>query len=215
MAGTWDKLVARDSRYLVEDYERAAYRLISHQVLSAMDKGTRKDYHLVADNLREYLQVMEPMGVSIRHDAQYQYVVAQPRHVLNQRRVSKQVTLLVLVLASVHHQVRFNGMEGDFGEAYVELPALQEAYQEMTGQDFPKTTEFRTSLGELERWGIARQEDIRFDEGQPFRVLIHPAISAIVTKEWLTLLDGFRKVTELSEDVVDNEGEPENSDVSA
>lgn len=215
MAGTWDKLVARDSRYVAEDYERAAYRLISHQVLSAMDKGTRKDYHLLANNLREYQQVMEPMGVSIRHDAQYQYVVAQPRHVLNQRRVSKQVTLLVLVLASVHHQVRFNGMEGEFGEAYVELPALQEAYQEMTGQDFPKATEFRALLGELDRWGIARQDDTPFDEGQRFRILIHPAISAIVTKEWLTLLDGFRKGAESSEDVVDNEGESEDSDVPA
>lgn len=215
MAGIWEKLCSRDSRYEVVDYERAAYRLISHQVLSAMEKATRKDYYLVTQNLDAYQQVMEPMGVKIRYDAQYEYVVAQPRHVLNQHKASKKLTLLVLVLASIHHQVRFNGMEGEYGEAYVDLPQLQEAYQDMTGQEFYKSYELKALLGELERWGIARQEETSFDDGQPFRILIHPAISAIVTKDWLILLDGFRKGNVASDDENEAHDESGEDDVSA
>lgn len=216
MAGIWEKLKERDSQYAVEDYERAAYRLISHQVLSAMDRATRNDYHLVKENLEEYRQVMKPMGVEIYDDPAYQYVVAQPKHVLNQHRASKQVTLLVLVLANIHHQVRVNGMEGEFGEAYVDLPELQESYQAMTGQNFPKSAEVKSLMSELERWGIARQEETAFDDGQPFRILIHPAISGIVTKEWLNSLDRFRKGNAADEEEdKENHDDLENSDVSA
>lgn len=210
MASIWERLAEKSLMYVVDDYERAAYRLVTSQVLSAGEQATRKDYHLVAENLREFAQVLEPLGIGLRHNTQFRFVVAQPRHVLNQNRASKATTLLVLVLADIYHRIRFNGQQGDFGEAYVELPDLLEAYQGMTGHDFPKAGEFRELMVDLERWGIARKHESEIDDNQPFRVMIHPAIAEIVTKEWLGLLDGLRK----NADVDDERGE-ETVDVSA
>jgi len=212
MASIWERLVEKNRIYAAEDYERAAYRLVTSQVLSASEQATRKDFHLVAENLREFSQVLEPLGISLRHNTEFRYVVGQPRHVLNQNRVSKATTLLVLVLADIYHRVRFNGQEGDFGEAYVELPDLQEAYQGMTGHDFPKTGELRELMADLERWGIARKHESEIDDSQPFRVMIHPAIADIVTKEWLSQLDGLRKHADTDAD--EGQGE-EAADVSA
>lgn len=215
MASIWERLAEGNRMFTVEDYERAAYRLVTAQVLSVNDQATRKDYHLVAEHLREYKQALEPLGIGLRHNAEYRYVVAQPRHVLNQAKASKAVTLLVLVLADIYHRVRFNGQEGDFGEAYVELPDLQEAYQGMTGYDFPtRTGEVRALIGELERWGIARMHGNEFDPSQPFSVMIHPAISDIVSKEWLGQLDGLRKQSDAEEQEAEEEAEDAN-DVSA
>ena len=214
MAGNWDRALARDGKYLQEDFERAAYRLISHQVLSAMDASTRKDYFLVHMNMSDFVQVLAPLGVEIIHDPHYQYVVAKPKHVLNPHRANKQVTLLVLVLASIHHKVRFEGQEGEFGEAYVDLPDLQEHYQGLTGRPMPKHGELRGLMAELDRWGIASEQKNPLEDGQPFRIVIRPAISAIISKEWLNQLDAFRKETRGdSED--DSDGMVEVDDVSA
>ena len=106
--------------------------------------------------------------------------------------------------------MRFNGQEGDFGEAYVELPDLQEAYQGMTGYEFPKTGELRELIADLERWGVARKHEGDVDHTQPFSVMIHPAISDIVTKEWLGQLEGLRKQT--GTDELEGEAEQEESD---
>lgn len=211
MAAIWERLADSNRTYAVDDYERAAYRLVTAQVLSVNDQTTRKDYHLVAEHLREFKQVLEPMGIGLRHNAEYRYVVAQPRHVLNQAKASKTATLLVLVLADIYHRVRFNGQQGDYGEAYVELPDLQEAYQGMTGYDFPnRTGEVRALISEIERWGIARMHDNEVDPSQPFSVMIHPAISDIVTKEWLGQLDALRK--QVDTDGQDGEEDQEEAD---
>lgn len=215
MASIWERLAEGNRMFTIDDYERAAYRLVTAQVLSVNDQATRKDYHLVAEHLREYKQVLEPLGIGLRHNAEYRYVVAQPRHVLNQAKASKTVTLLVLVLADIYHRVRFNGQEGDFGEAYVELPDLQEAFQGMTGYDFPtRIGEVRALIGELERWGISRMHGNEFDPSQPFSVMIHPAISDIVSKEWLGQLDGLRKQSDAEEQEVEEDAE-DAGDVSA
>jgi Domain of unknown function (DUF4194) len=215
MASIWERLAEGSRMYTVDDYERAAYRLVTAQVLSVNDQSTRKDYHLVAEHLREFKQVLEPLGIGLRHNSEYRYVVAQPRHVLNQAKASKTVTLLVLVLADIYHRIRFNGQQGDFGEAYVELPELQEAYQGMTGYDFPnRTGELRGLIAEVERWGIARMHNNDADPSQPFSVMIHPAISDIITKEWLGQLDGLRRQSDADETVGDEEVE-EGDDVSA
>lgn len=214
MTAIWDRLAEGSRLYTVNDFERAAYRLITAQVLSANDQGTRKDYHLAATHLREFKQVVEPLGIQLRHNSEYRYIVAQPRHVLNQDKASKAVTLMVLVLADLYHQVRNNGQEGDFGEAYVASEDLQEAYQRMTGEDFPaRRGEFRELIGQIERWGVARIRENERDPGQP-GVEIHPAISDIVTKEWLTQLEALRRLVD-GEDNGDEDQDQEVDDVPA
>ena len=211
MASAWDKAIARNDLYVEQDFERAAYRLISHQVLSEMDSATRKDYFLVHMNLQDFIHVMKPLGVEIFHDEHYRFIVAKPKHVLNVNRASKQTTLLVLVLASIHHRVRSEGQEGDFGEAYVNLQDLQEEFRGSTGRELPKTGELRAQVAELNRWGVASEARNIYDDGQPFRIMIHPAISTIVSKEWLNQLDAFRQEAEKDEEEVtviqDEEGD--------
>lgn len=186
----WKTLADGSRLYAVDDFERAAYRLMTLQVATGSDTASRRDYQLIADYLAEFQQVFEPFGISLRHDPQFAYVVARPRHVLRQRTASKAATILVLVLATLYHRIRMQGQEGDFGEGVVELPDLQEAYLDLAKRDLPSGSELRALLTDLERWGIARRDDLR-GEAQPFRVLIHPAIADLVTKEWLGQLEGL------------------------
>ena len=54
MASPWDKPLSKDSLYVEQDYEQAAYRLITHQILSASDRATRKDYGIVSRAFDEF-----------------------------------------------------------------------------------------------------------------------------------------------------------------
>ncbi|QDI03430.1 DUF4194 domain-containing protein [Xanthomonas cerealis pv. cerealis] len=193
MSTMWDRLAEKSKIYEANDFERAAYHLVTAQVLSVSDMATRKDYHIVAENLPSYEGAMALLGVNIKHVQQFRYIVATPRHVFNHAKATKAMTLLALVLRSVYHTIRLNGQEGDFGEGYIELPDLQDIYKNLTKMEFPKTAELRAQVVELERWGIAKQTESAGGDNQPFRIMIHPAISEIITEEWLGQLDLLRK----------------------
>jgi hypothetical protein len=196
----WDRLAEKSKIYEASDFERAAYHLVTTQVLSVSDVATRKDYHIIAENMPSYETAMSLLGVNIKHVQQFRYIVATPRHVFNQGKATKAMTLLALVLRSVYHNIRLNGQEGDFGEGYIELPDLQDIYKGLTKMEFPKTPELRAQVGELERWGIAKQIESAGSDNQPFRIMIHPAISEIITEEWLGQLDLLRKREDMEED---------------
>jgi hypothetical protein len=188
----WETLSDRSKIYEPADFERAAYRLFTSQVLTAAEPTTRKDYHLVADHVAEFQQAFAPFNVELRHNAQFQYLVARPRHVLRQRMASKAESLFVLVLADLYHRVRFQGQEDDFGQAPVDLEQLGEAYKTLAGRDIPGATELRQLLAAAERWGIARREDTP-GELNAFRVQITPVIAELVTSDWLDHLAALRK----------------------
>jgi hypothetical protein len=209
MAIEWDRLAEQSKIYEQTDFERAAYRLVTSQVLSAGDIATRKDFHIVSDHLKEYVKALDLFGINVRHNAEFRYVVAQPRHIVNLGRATKATTLLTLVLRSRYHDIRNNGQEGDFGEGHVDLPDLQEAYIRLTQEPMPKISEIREQMADLERWGIAKRTDPPIGDTQPFQIVIHPAIQEIVAEEWLNLLDGLRNNGES-----DGEGQ-EGDDVSA
>lgn len=202
----WETLSDRSKLYEPADFERAAYRLLASQVLTAADATTRKDYHLVADHIAEFQQVFTPFSVEVRHNAQFQYIVARPRHVLRQRMASKAETLFVLVLADLYHRVRFNGQEDDFGQATVDLAELGEAYPALAERKMPDATELRQLVAAAERWGIARREDTP-GERNAFRIQVTPVITELVTSEWLDQLAALRKPSENGDDANDDEGE--------
>lgn len=208
MSVVWDRLAEKSKLYESADFERAAYHLVTHQVLSVSDVGTRKDYHIIAENYPSFEMVLAPLGLTLRHVQRFQYIVAVPRHVLNQGRATKAMTLLALVLRSVYHGIRMNGQEGDYGEGFVELPDLQDAYRGLTRLELPKTSELRIQIGELERWGIARQLPSDGYDNQPFKIMIHPAISEIITEEWLGQLDLLRKADDTEEDETEDTNVP-------
>ena len=100
---------------------------------------------------------------------------------------------LLLVLAGVHHRVRFEGREEPNGETFVDLPDLQEHYEKETGRDFPSPGDFRSLMTKFKRWGIAAFEDKDDVRNQLAKVRIHPAIGDLLRKEYLSHLESFRK----------------------
>ena len=209
----WETLSERSSLYQPTDYERAAYRLVTSQVLTAADSTTRKDYHLVADQLSEFKSVLAPFAIELKHDATFQYVVAIPRHVLRQRMASKLETLFVIVLYSIYHRVRMASEEDDFGQAIVDLAELDETFRNLTGRELPGAGELRQLLAATERWGIARREDTPQDLN-PFRIVVSPVITEIVTEAWLNELAALRRPTE-DDEVADVDGDHEEPHVPA
>ena len=55
--------------HAVADFERAAYRLVTEQVLYASDRGTRTAYHLVEDHFDDYVAALAPLGIRLERNA--------------------------------------------------------------------------------------------------------------------------------------------------
>ncbi len=119
--------------YVPQDFERAAYRLVTEQVLYASDRGSKNAYHLVETWFADFAAALEPLGVRLERNAHYRYVVALPAHGEG-AAVTLEQTLLLLVLRHRYDAAMRDGQIEDQGEALVELPELQEAYRNLTGQ---------------------------------------------------------------------------------
>jgi len=95
----------------------------------------------------------------------------------------------MLVLRQRYDAAMREGQIEDQGEVMVELPELQEAYQDLTGRPMPEVGPLRETLRALRRWSVVRLIDAELDDPQPFRILVRPAIVDIVGAQWLQRLD--------------------------
>ncbi len=174
--------------YIPQDFERAAYRLVTEQVLYSSDRTSRNHYHLVETYFNDFAAALEPLGIRLERNAHYRYVVALPTHGEG-TAVSLEQTLLILVLRHRYDAAMRQGQIEDQGEVIVELPELQEAYQAMTGRPMPEVGPLRETLRMLRRWSVCKTIDCEPDDPQPFRILVRPAIVEIVGAQWLQRLD--------------------------
>lgn len=174
--------------YIPQDFERAAYRLVTEQVLYSSDRTSKNAYHLVETYFNDFAAVLEPLGIRLERNAHYRYVVALPTHGEG-TAVSLEQTLLILVLRHRYDAAMRQGQIEDQGEVIVELPELQEAYQAMTGRPMPEVGPLRETLRMLRRWSVCKTIDCEPDDPQPFRILVRPAIVEIVGAHWLQRLD--------------------------
>lgn len=174
--------------YVPQDFERAAYRLVTEQVLYASDRGSKNAYHLIETWFADFAAALEPLGVRLERNAHYRYVVALPAHG-DGTAVTLEQTLLLLVLRQRYDAAMRDGQIEDQGEALVELPELQEAYRNLTGRPMPEIGPLRETLRALRRWSVLRLLDPEPDDPQPFRILVRPAIVEIVGAQWLQRLD--------------------------
>lgn len=174
--------------YAVQDFERAAYRLVTEQVLYASDQRTRVAYALVEEFLGDFAAALEPLGVRLERNAHYRYVVALPTQA-DGVLVTLAETLLVLVLRQRYDEAMKQGLIEDHGEVVVELPELQEAYQALAARAMPDVGELRELVRSLKRWGVCRLVDSEPDDPQPFHLRVRPAIVEIVGEQWLQRLD--------------------------
>ncbi len=174
--------------HAVSDFEHAAYRLITEQVLYSSDRLSKTAYHLVETYLADFAAALEPFGVRLERNVHYRYVVALPTHGEG-TQVSLQETLLILVLRQRYDEAMRQGQVEDHGEVLVELPELQEAYQALVERPMPEVGELRVLLKSLRRWSVSRLVECEADDPQPFRILVRPAIVEIVGAQWLQRLD--------------------------
>lgn len=174
--------------HVPQDFERAAYRLVTEQVLYASDRGSKNAYHLVETWFADFAAAIEPLGIRLERNAHYRYIVALPAHGEG-TAVSLEQTLLMLVLRQRYDAAMRQGLIEDQGEVIVELPELQEAYQTLAGRPMPEVGVLRETLRALRRWSVAKQIDCEPDDPQPFRIVVRPAIVEIVGAQWLQRLD--------------------------
>jgi len=199
--------------YTVMDFERAAYRLVTEQVLYAADRTSRVAYHLVEAHLDDFAAALAPLGIRLERNAHHRYVVALPAHGEG-TPVSLDETLLLLVLRQRYDEAIRRGELEDGGEVLVELPELQEAYPALAGRPMPEVGQLRALLRALRRWGVARLLEPEPDDPQPFHLVVRPAIVEIVGATWLQRLDQHNR-DEGEDEPVDADEDTEADDAAA
>lgn len=192
--------------HAVADFERAAYRLVTEQVLYASDRGTRTAYHLVEDHFDDYVAALAPLGIRLERNARYRYVVALPAHAEGVP-VTLEETLLLLVLRQRYDAAARQGNIEELGEVVVELPELQEAYQALIARPMPEVGTLRALARTVRRWGVARLVDSEPDDPQPFHLRVRPAIVDIVGETWLQRLDQHNRDDEAEDAEVEAMGD--------
>ena len=189
MKRSWNTLSQMSNGvYAVADFERAAWRLVTEQVLYASDRGSRVAYHLVEDHFDDYVAALAPLGIRLERNAHYRYIVALPSHGEG-TPVTLEETLLLLMLRQRYDEAMRQGQVEEQGEVIVELPELQEAYQALSGRAMPDVGALRALARTLKRWGVCRLVDSEADDPQPFHLRVRPAIVEIVGEQWLQRLD--------------------------
>jgi hypothetical protein len=203
MKRSWNTLSQMSNGiYTVQDFERAAYRLVTEQVLYAGDRGARVAYHLVEDHFDDYVAALAPLGIRLERNAHYRYVVALPAHGEGVP-VTLEETLLLLVLRQRYDEAARQGLIEDQGEVIMELPELQEAYQALAGRTMPDVGALRALARTLKRWGVCRLVESEADDPQPFHLRARPAIVEVVGEQWLQRLDQHNR----DDDAADSEGD--------
>lgn len=189
MANSQWQILSDRSRglYVPEDYEQAAYRLITEQVLYYGDRVSRKDCMLVMDHLREFGLAMEPMGVTLKANSVKRFVAALPRHSRG-GPVPLDETLVALTLRKVYDQHLSRGDVNEANDVECSIEELQQAYQLACSRELPDKGRLDAILRTMRRWGIATVNDEDSGDGQPYQVHIRPGIEVILGEEALMRL---------------------------
>lgn len=194
----WEILAARSNgMHVPADFEAAAYRMVTEQVLYHADRASKAAYHLVERYERDIRDALEPLGVDVRVNRQLRYVYAIPRHGKSGGATTQQ-TVFALVLRMVYEDGAKVGDLNDDGEVICDLIELEEKYRILTGRELPAKGELDALMRSMKRWGIARlstEHDDIGDEGlvdQPYAVVIRPAIVDILGETALQRLSQWQ-----------------------
>lgn len=197
--GFWSTAADASGNVVTEDdFEAAASRLITEQVLYAADRGSKVAYGLVRDFEREFKRALEPLGYAVRVNSQLRYACAVPKHVKNSP-VTVDQTLLALVLRKIFDEETRNGHHDENGEVTCDLVTLQVKYEQTTGgRELPTGGKLAALMQWMRRWGIARVLDDAGDQpghdaDQPYVVIIRPGIADVLGEAALTRIALFAR----------------------
>ena len=205
MKRSWNTLSQMSNGvHAVQDFERAAYRLVTEQVLYASDHFARSAYHLIEDHFDDFVGALAPLGMRVERNAHYRYIIAMPMHAEG-TQVKLEETLLLLVLRQRYDHAMRQGQIEEQGEVMVELPDLQEAYPALCARPMPDTGNLRMLAKMLRRWGVCRLVESEGDDPQPFHLRVRPAIVEIVGEQWLQRLDQHNRDEQDDADMEDED----------
>lgn len=200
MSQYWESLASRtDGQHTSEELEMAAYRLAVEQVLYYADRHSRTAYWMVERYEREFRQALAPLGIDVQVNRQLRYAYALPKHA-KAGAASIAQTVFALVLRAIYDESASTGQLTDDGEVVCDLVELAEKYRLMSGKDLPTKGKLDALMETMKRWGIARKlEDHGLDEdddtiGQPYAVIIRPAIADVLGEAALARLLQFKAI---------------------
>ena len=201
MSQYWESLASRtDGQHTSEELEMAAYRLAVEQVLYYSDRHSRTAYWMVERYEREFRQALAPLGIDVKVNRQLRYAYALPRHA-KAGAASIVQTVFALVLRAIYDESASMGQLTEDGEVVCDLVELAEKYRLMSGKDLPTKGKLDGLMETMKRWGIARKsEDQGLDDGddsvgQPYAVVIRPAIADVLGEVALARLVQFKTIT--------------------
>lgn len=197
---SWKHCAAQSNGLYVEgDFEKAAYRLVTEQVIYARDRGSRTTYAILTRWLDAFSNVLGQIGLTVHHDAYHSYVVAIPRQE-TAIKMRRSVACFALVLRKLYDE-REQAADIENGEAVVEIPEVDVVYREMLHQPPPGewgVGELRATVEELKRYGIAGFVDSESE--QPFAIIVRAAICQILGEQTLLQLAAYARVDDENED---------------
>lgn len=197
MSSYWEDLASRlDAIYEPEDFEAAAYRLVSEQVIYHSDRASRASYALIELYERDFSKVLAPLGISVMVNRQLRYVVALPRHARASTSTVAQ-TLFALVLRGLYEDGARAGDLTEDAEVMVDFIELQEKYRLMTGRDLPPKGELDTLMRAAKRWGIARRLDD--DDSAELTLLQEQSVSGLAIRPAIVEVLGETALTRLAQ----------------
>ena len=212
MSNYWEAAASRtDGQHTAEEFESAAYRLITEQVLYHSDKQSRVAYYLIERYTKEFERVLEPLGVLLDVNSLLRYVFAKPKHEKS-GTASVSLTLIALVLRTLYDESARVGQLNDNGEVVCELIELDEKYRLATGRELPSRVVFNAVIRQLKRCGIVRMadeqsiEDLDGEADSQLYLIIRPAIVEVLGETTLQRL-GHWAQTKNGLDVNNNEEE--------
>lgn len=198
MSQYWESLASRtDGQHTSEELEMVAYRLAVEQVLYYADRHSRTAYWMVERYERDFRQALVPLGIDVQVNRQLRYAYALPKHA-KVGAASIAQTVFALVLRAIYDESASSGQLTDDGEVVCDLVELAEKYRLMSGKELPTKGKLDALMETMKRWGIARKsEDHGLDDGddlvgQPYAVIIRPAIADVLGEAALARLVQFR-----------------------
>lgn len=201
MSQYWESLASRtDGQHTSEELEMAAYRLAVEQVLYYADRHSRTAYWMIERYEREFRVALSPLGIDVQVNRQLRYAYALPKHA-KAGAASIAQTVFALVLRAIYDESASTGQLTDDGEVVCDLVELAEKYRLMSGEDFPVKGKLEALMGTMKRWGIAKKSDDQSLEdgddlaGQPYAVIIRPAIADVLGEAALARLVQFKTIT--------------------
>ena len=204
----WENAVASADGMTEDDFEQAASRLITEQVLYAADYRSKVAYALIRDFEREFRRALEPLGYRLHINGQLRYACAIPRHSRNAVASVKQ-TLLALVLRHIFDEETRSGHHDEHGEVACDLVTLTVKYQQITGRELESGGKLQELLRWMQRWGLARLVDDGGDYAgaelhQPYAVIIRPGIAEVLGETALLQLARFAEAGAVADETADD-----------